>query len=792
MKDYRFISIFKAVVFAMIIMVSLSMAYIVESSIFNNYGSQDGYIEKYPIESLEYSFDGKNFKDYGQFSAENKFSKKNNMILRGEVNCEDISNPVLYISTKNNYYDIYIDGEKLIEREKINILSDFTAIDFANLSKNDNGKELEVFLYADDINDIGDGLELYTANKIQVITDIIISGIFGIMFSVFTIISGILLLVSNISPRYRKYGLSIIGYLSILMSCIWLFSFNDLTVLFVSNLYLISFLSAIVMFQVPIAVILFTQKFDKQKRNRGKYKTAINIYVMFLLGVLVLEFLDVVKIQAFSTYIATFIIVVSLISLHVFVKEIKEKKLQGHDHDKHEENIIFERYIPPVFCVFLVLDIIGALLYLLTGEQLYFIIFITIAISILLVFCGVLFSNDISRLNVIAVNDQERRELNSFRINLLVEEQAKLFNETSIEDICEKFSNNIKGILFPYGDLLKSHVKLASDEVRKQYIEDYDMFLNKSSSMVSIITVDDEDASKTLHKVFTATNEYEKFIGKDLQKEMKRDEFGQLLFIMKGIKDHDPMDMCVTIGDETAPKGLILVKGVGGFENTLKGLLESYMRTCATLIENIKLIEETRNILHDTVFNLNEISELRSKETGFHIKRVSLYSSLIGRKIGYNEEELEILQLASSMHDIGKINIPDYVLNKPAKLTDEEFDIMKTHTEIGFSILKNTNNNVMKVGAIIAKYHHEKYSGKGYYGLVGEEIPKVARIVAVADVFDALSVSRVYKEPWPLDKIINLFQVERGNHFDAEIVDILFDNLDEFIEIRDRYKEIDE
>ncbi len=793
MKNYRFISIFKAVVFAMLVVIFFGIAYIIESSIFNSYGSEEGYIQKYPIENLEYSFDGKEFHDFDEFSQEDKFSKKNNMILRGEINCIDINNPVLYISTKNNYYEVYVDGEEVASREKINILSTFKAIDFVDISKEDNGKEVEVFLYANEVEEIGQHLDIYTANKMQVVTDIIINGIFGIMFSVFTFIAGILLLGSNISLRYRKYGFGIIGYLCILMSCVWLFSFNDLSVIYISNLYLISFLSSFAMFQVPIAVLLFTQQFDRKKKNKVKYKTAINTYIMFLLGMLILEIIDIVNIQQFTSHIAAVIIVINIISLFVFRGEIiRNKKNKNVDTKNREDVIAFERYIPIVFSIFLVLNIIGAFLYLISSEQIYYIVSITISTTILLIFCGILFSHDINSLNVIAVKDQERRELNATRINLLVEAQSNLFNETNIEDICKKFTNNITGVLFPYGDLKKSYKKLASDEVRKQYIEDYEFFVDECSAIVSVITNDIDNRNITSHKVFAATNEYAKYLGKDLQKEMNKEQYGKILFIMKGIKDPDPMDICVTIGDETSPKGVIVFKGAGNFENTLKGLLESYIRTCATLIENLKLIEETRSVQHDTVFNLNEISELRSKETGFHIKRVSLYSALIGKKIGYNEEELEILQLASSMHDIGKINVPDYVLNKPGKLTDEEFAVMKTHTEVGFDILKNTNNNIMKVGAIVAKYHHEKYNGKGYFGLVGEEIPKVARIVAVADVFDALSVSRVYKDPWPLEKILDLFKEERGQHFDSEIVDILFNNLDEFIEIRDKYREISE
>ena len=134
--------------------------------------------------------------------------------------------------------------------------------------------------------------------------------------------------------------------------------------------------------------------------------------------------------------------------------------------------------------------------------------------------------------------------------------------------------------------------------------------------------------------------------------------------------------------------------------------------------------------------------------------------------------------------------IPDKILMKPGKLTTEEFDIVKTHTTIGNNILKNSNREILKTAAIVAHEHHERYDGKGYpEGLKGEEIHIFGRISAVADVFDALGSPRVYKKPWVIDDILNYFRQERGKHFDPVLVDILFDNLDEFLEIKEKYSD---
>ena len=140
------------------------------------------------------------------------------------------------------------------------------------------------------------------------------------------------------------------------------------------------------------------------------------------------------------------------------------------------------------------------------------------------------------------------------------------------------------------------------------------------------------------------------------------------------------------------------------------------------------------------------------------------------------------------MHDVGKLAIPDAILNKPGRLTAEEWEVMKTHAEVGADMLDCSDRPLMKAAAIVAREHHEKWNGSGYpNGLKGEEIHLFGRITAVADVFDALSVRRVYKEAWPLSQVINYLREESGKHFDPNLVELLIDNIDEFMEIRERY-----
>ena len=199
-------------------------------------------------------------------------------------------------------------------------------------------------------------------------------------------------------------------------------------------------------------------------------------------------------------------------------------------------------------------------------------------------------------------------------------------------------------------------------------------------------------------------------------------------------------------------------------------------------------IEETQK---EVVFTMGAIGESRSKETGNHVKRVAEYSYLFAKYYGLPEKECGMLKQASPMHDIGKVAIPDAVLNKPGRFNDEERAIMDTHAQLGYDMLQYSNRSLLKMAAIVAYEHHEKWNGTGYPNKTkGEDIHIYGRITALADVFDALGSSRVYKEAWDDDKIFKMFKEERGEHFDPKLIDIFFDNLDEFLHIRDSMKDI--
>ncbi len=215
--------------------------------------------------------------------------------------------------------------------------------------------------------------------------------------------------------------------------------------------------------------------------------------------------------------------------------------------------------------------------------------------------------------------------------------------------------------------------------------------------------------------------------------------------------------------------------------------LEVVQRTAAE--ERLReLNEEMAKTQKEIMWTLSEVVESRSRETAYHVIRVGEYTRILSQACGLSDEEVEIMMTAAPMHDVGKISIPDAILGKPGLLTPEERDVMKRHTTVGKDILGSSYRPLLRAASVIAFEHHERWDGKGYpLGKSGEDISLSGRIVAICDVFDALYNKRVYKDAWPLDKVLELFRNETGGAFEPRLVEMMFSNLDDILEITKRF-----
>lgn len=353
-------------------------------------------------------------------------------------------------------------------------------------------------------------------------------------------------------------------------------------------------------------------------------------------------------------------------------------------------------------------------------------------------------------------------------------------NKTGLEKVIQSTTDLLKfnsldgfaeGILIQLSSLLN--------------FEEHSMYLIEKSES-GFLALDDEGQCRIL----SATGKFEPYIGMSIDDVNEPQIANKLL----NLRDNEIVfDHHVCVGNHTSinnVKNYIFMEGNLDISEMDQRLIKIFLNNFSLIFDNYKLNEDITSTQSEIINVLSEVVENRSEETANHINRVSEICYILAKKYGLPAEEARILQIIAPLHDVGKIAIEDNILKKPGKLTAEEFEIMKRHTTIGYNILHSSKKHLFKRAAIIAKNHHEHWNGRGYpEGLSGTEIPLNARIVAVADVFDALLHKRVYKDAWDINRVIEFFEEEKGKQFDPELVDILMTNLDEIYNVIIKYKD---
>lgn len=231
----------------------------------------------------------------------------------------------------------------------------------------------------------------------------------------------------------------------------------------------------------------------------------------------------------------------------------------------------------------------------------------------------------------------------------------------------------------------------------------------------------------------------------------------------------------------TEPGSLLYLSGLPRKLNANdKHLIEIFAKHVQIAFENVLLTKDIEDTQKEILTRVGQAMECQLSG-GRHIERMTILCELLGREYGMSEDEIEVISLAVPLHDIGKLRIPVEILTKPSELTADEIDVVKQHANAGYELLKDSDKPIIQTAAILAKQHHEHWDGTGYPdGLSGTNISIYSRITAIVDVYDALRGNRCYKEPWPLEKVVEKFQNERGKHFDPKLTDILLNNINKF------------
>ncbi len=375
------------------------------------------------------------------------------------------------------------------------------------------------------------------------------------------------------------------------------------------------------------------------------------------------------------------------------------------------------------------------------------------------------------------INDyKEKTELSSQKLFTVMLSSLRTYRHMLTIDANRE---GLKNIIQASATLFEQRsIKLLASGVLTQLVAILGM--SPDAMVCQIDNINDEVTADTI-EVLAGSGSYEHLVKSSVSWELPED----LIRDLNGAWDKKS---CLCLGDryvgffpsESGVGVLLYCEGWDKLDDLSKSLVEVYCTNVHVAFENVLLNQEIEDTQKDIIYTLGEIAEARSQETGNHVKRVSSICRILAKNYGLSQAEVEMIRLAAPMHDIGKVAIPDGILNHPGKLSEEDFETMQHHTEIGSVMLKSSPRSIMKAAAIIALQHHEKFDGTGYpEGIKGDDIHIFARIVALADVYDALNNDRVYRKAFKPAEVLAYIKEQRGIHFDPALVDVFFDNLED-------------
>ena len=387
------------------------------------------------------------------------------------------------------------------------------------------------------------------------------------------------------------------------------------------------------------------------------------------------------------------------------------------------------------------------------------------------------------------INDyKEKTELTSQKLKTLMYSGLRSYRDIST---IESHRKGLRQVIESTGNMLRSNsLNAFATAVLKEIMN----ILQIDSSAIYWSTGSSSDAIRSNGRILASTGQLstdpEIAALSDLPESVQA-KFLKALSLKRSFHSED--GFIFYLQTDKGNENLLYIDTQGDLTQGQQEFLEIYCINVALAYDNLLMSEEVIETQRELVYLLGDAVEMRSKETGAHVKRVSLISYKLAELYGLNEHDSLMIKRGAPLHDLGKVAIPDGILHKPGKLEPEEWDQMKMHAQIGYEILRNSKKPILQMAAEICRTHHERWDGEGYpNGTAGEDIPIAGRITALADVFDALGSRRCYKEPWSTDKIKAILEEERGKHFEPKLVDLLLNNFDEFWKIREAFPDAGE
>lgn len=387
------------------------------------------------------------------------------------------------------------------------------------------------------------------------------------------------------------------------------------------------------------------------------------------------------------------------------------------------------------------------------------------------------------------INDyKEKTELDRKKLFTTVYSSLRAYRDIIEVDVARKFQEQ-------YRNGLERVIESTSNVFEQRSLTKF--FSGLLQQIMSLLRIDQQSMLLQITGIGAVYSENDFKIIAQISDDSGDDSIAQeaYKYLNKAIKSKQSIfedDILVGYFPSQSDKiSLLYLKGIKSLSEIDIKLLEIFSGNVSLAFDNLLLNKEIIETQEELIYRLGDVVESRSNEAGNHIRRMSEVSYMLASKLGFSLEEAELLKQAAPMHDIGKIATPDKILLKPGKLNEEEMAEMRRHPSIGFDILNGSKRPILNAAAIISAQHHEKFDGTGYPNqLHGENIHIYARIVAVADVFDALTHKRCYKEAWPLADVIDFFKTASGSHLDPKVVAIMLDNINLALSINNKYQDI--
>lgn len=771
-----------AILLIIYVVVFMLLLVLIKTSFFDIYDVKESETHKLEIENLYIGYDNNRIQfPYGNIDDVKSYDKGTTATITGTLpkTRNSYNNPAIYFETRNNFYNVYINNKQVYGYESSVKPLTGTTWSVIPIENNFSGDKIRIEMLGNTVEEAGRINNIYVDESAAIYIRIFFSSAVLTMLCLILFLLGLLLCITYISAKYRNRGMYYIGIISILYATFFFGTLNNYFGILSDNPFIWFIMSVLTGALIPLFFIKYFTYYVDDYRIRNIINKILDIYLCSLMALSILNYGEIVNVYYSIPYLYIIPLIVGAYLIVYLIKKYYNKII-------NKKNVFLDLLILiPMFTLVIGMLYDTALIF--SSNYKINAKYISLDIAIFfIIFCGLILTKVLKDENSRVVKLTEENIINKEIIKLMINDQNKLYGELNYYSLLSRFRKNNLTFLYPY---ISEEELLQKSVERSYYLQGFRKFSKFKNNVSYFIYVEVRENNKKQYKIAEASGEFYKYRDKNPYEFSEFKEFKDIISRVNFNNNFHDDELIIPIGSEEKLNGVIYFDNIHFLTDTQKLVLESYLKTTSKLIENKIIMQNAKSGREDVVLNLALLSEYKTTETSLHIRRVSMYSKLIGKKLGLKEEEIENLYLASMIHDIGKVYVPDSIIGRLGELNEDEMEIKNSHVDFGYEILENCSNRILKSAALIARQHHDNFDGTGRHGLRGEEIYLYARIVAVADKFDRLAIGDFATKPLTVAQILDYFECEKGKSFDPGVIDILKKNIRTFVEIKEKYND---